>query len=167
MNVTPSRIFQVLSTTWIIVISVSCGLVLILIAICLIAFFCGMCCFKKPEPKRSTDVPDPPPPRQMTNNNYQRNQNYDNNTQVLMLEAFWVNLIYGFDIQKQGCKIFIRGRILLPSGSLTSFQREKLKNVKDKMEIKMKQRAYLSTSTCGILSEEQLAAHFSMIFKAI
>jgi len=72
----------VLSTTWIIVISVSCGLVLILIAICLIAFFCGMCCFKKPEPKRSTtDVPDPPPPRQMNNNDYQRNQNYDNNTQ--------------------------------------------------------------------------------------
>ena len=57
-----------------------------------------MCCFKKPEPKGSTtDVPDPPPPRQMTNNNYQRNQNYDNNTQVLMLEEF-----HGFEIENQG-----------------------------------------------------------------
>ena len=128
----------------------SCGLVLILIAICLIAFFCGMCCFKKPEPKRSTtDVPDPPPPRQMNNNDYQRNQNYDNNTQVLTLEEFRVSLIYGFDIQNQECKIIILGEFCCHLVLWQNSEERSGKMQKDEIE--------------GILSEEQTAVNFKWL----
>jgi len=85
----------VLSTTWIIVISVSCGLLLIVIAVILIAFFCGICCFRKTgnEPKSGSNAKDvpvlsPPPPsthRQMSNNNYQYDDNKNGNTQTIEL----------------------------------------------------------------------------------
>ena len=91
----------------------------------------------------------------MTNNNYQRNQNYDNNTQVLTLEEFRVSLIYGFDIQNRGLHNYRRGRIPLPSGSLKKFRPEQLKITTDKMHQNEKRGAnspffsYLSISTIG------------------
>ena len=54
----------VLSTEWIIAISVSCGILLIVIIVVIFAFICGLCCFKKSKKKaqeqrrETADVPN-------------------------------------------------------------------------------------------------------------
>ncbi len=61
--------FQILSTGWIIGISVSCGLLFLLIVCCCIAFCCGLCCFKKNDNKHDKNR------RENQNQNNRQQQN--------------------------------------------------------------------------------------------